>query len=242
MTTSTPELKTAAAPGIDWADVAGQWFKAYRAGFDTVLGLSNAALAGAERMQMVQLEADVETQTRNRTAALAVGDCRDVQGLLALQSNLATAYMESAMRYGTTFAQLAQQTNAEIAKLLTARYEEWGRFVRGALPVGSANRVDAAAVRDRVRGRPGVAAGDDPVDRLARFDGRPGLQAGRLRWGRSPPGQEGSPAVGGVEGRGLNHPAHFVGTSPRRGGDGALTPRGAGDRARRRRPPPERGS
>ena len=137
MTTSTPELKTAAAPGIDWADVAGQWFKAYRAGFDTVLGLSNAALAGAERMQMVQLEADVETQTRNRTAALAVGDCRDVQGLLALQSNLATAYMESAMRYGTTFAQLAQQTNAEIAKLLTARYEEWGRFVRGALPVGS---------------------------------------------------------------------------------------------------------
>ena len=142
MTTSTPELKTAAAPGIalgiDWADVAGQWFKAYRAGFDTLLGLSNAALAGAERMQMVQLEADVETQTRNRTAALAVGDCRDVQGLLALQSNLATAYMESAMRYGMTCAQLAQQTNAEIARLLTARYEEWARFMRGALPVGTA--------------------------------------------------------------------------------------------------------
>ena len=146
MTTSTPEQKTAPAlgiapgiaQGIDWADVTEQWFKAYRAGFDTLLAVSNAALAGAERMQMTQLEADVETQTRNRSAALAVGNCRDVQGLLALQSNLATAYMESAMRYGTTFAQLAQQTNAEIAKLLTARYEEWHRFMRGALPAGAA--------------------------------------------------------------------------------------------------------
>jgi len=146
MTTHTSDRKTAAAPtiaptvvqSIDWADVAGQWFKAYRAGFDTLLAVSNAVLAGVERMQMTQLEADVETQTRNRTAALAVGDCRDVQGLLTLQSNLATAYMESAMRYGTTFAQLAQQTNAEIAKLLTARYEEWNRFMRGALPAGVA--------------------------------------------------------------------------------------------------------
>jgi hypothetical protein len=42
------------------------------------------------------------------------------------------------MRYGTTFAQLAQQTNAEIAKLLTGRSEEWNRFMRGALPVGVA--------------------------------------------------------------------------------------------------------
>ena len=154
MTTHTSDRKAAAAPtiaptiapniaptvaqGIDWADVTGQWFKAYRAGFDTLLAVSNAVLAGVERVQMTQLEADVETQTRNRTAALAVGDCRDVQGLLTLQSTLATAYMESAMRYGTTFAQLAQQTNAEIAKLLSARYEEWNRFMRGALPAGAA--------------------------------------------------------------------------------------------------------
>lgn len=146
MSTNTSEQKTAAAPstvpaiapGVDWADVAGQWFKAYSAGFDTLLAVSNATLAGAERMQMAQLEADVETQTRNRSAALAVGNCRDVQGLLALQSNLATAYMESAMRFGTTFAQLAQQTNAEIAKLLTTRYEEWSRIMRGALPAGVA--------------------------------------------------------------------------------------------------------
>jgi hypothetical protein len=111
-----------------------QWFKACRTGFDTWLSLSNAALAGVERMQMAQLEADVETQTRNRTAALGTADCRDMSGLLALQSNLATAYMESSMRYWSTLTQLAQQTNAEIAKLITARCEEWGHTMQGALP------------------------------------------------------------------------------------------------------------
>jgi phasin family protein len=130
---TTPE-STVATPRIDWADVAQQWFQAYRSGFDTWLALCNAALAGAERVQMAQLEADVETQTRNRSAALAVGDCRDLNGLMALQANLATAYAESAMRYARTFAELAQQTNGEIAKLMTGRYEEWNRLMRGVLP------------------------------------------------------------------------------------------------------------
>lgn len=130
----TPETKV---PQVEWAAIAEQCFKACRGGFDTWLALSNAALAGAEKMQMAQLEADVETQTRNRTAALGMADCRDLSGLFALQSSLATAYMESALRYWTTLAQLAQQTNAEIAKLVTARCEEWGRSVQSALPEAS---------------------------------------------------------------------------------------------------------
>lgn len=133
MSTPTPPV-----PQIDLSEAAQQWFKACRTGFDVWLSLCNATLAGAERMQMAQLEADVETQTRNRTAALAVGDCRDLNGLLALQANLAAAYMESAMRYTKTFTDLAQQTNAEVVRLLTARYDEWGRLMRGALPPGAA--------------------------------------------------------------------------------------------------------
>lgn len=142
-TPTTPE-PTSALPQIDWAAVAEQWFKACRTGFDTWLSLSNAALAGAERMQMAQIEADVETQTRNRTAALGAADCRDMSGLLALQSNLTTAYMESAMRYWTTFTQLAQQTNAEMAKLVTTRCEEWGRTMQGALPAAAEGAPEAA--------------------------------------------------------------------------------------------------
>jgi hypothetical protein len=134
MSTPTPPEATPAVPQIDWAAATDQWFKACRAGFDTWLALSNAALAGAEKMRMAQLEADVETQTRNRAAALGVADCRDMSGLLALQSNLASAYMEGAMRYWSTIAQLGQQTNAEVAKLVTARCEEWSRTVQGAMP------------------------------------------------------------------------------------------------------------
>lgn len=134
---TTPETSVA-TPRFDWGAIAQQWFQVYRSGFDTWLALCNAALAGAERVQMAQLEADVETQTRNRSAALAVNDCRDLNGLVALQANLATAYAESAMRYARTFAELAQQTNAEVAKLLTGRLEEWNRLLRGALPAAGA--------------------------------------------------------------------------------------------------------
>jgi phasin family protein len=137
MSTPTPPESIPAVPQLDWAAAADQWFKVCRSGFDSWLALSNAALAGAERMRMVQLEADVETQTRNRDAALGVADCRDMSGLLALQSNLATAYMESAMRYWKTLSELAQQTNAEVARLFTARCDEWSRSVQGALPLGT---------------------------------------------------------------------------------------------------------
>ena len=91
----------------------------------------------------------------HRSAALAVNDCRDLNGLVALQANLATAYAESVMRYARTFAELAQQTNAEVAKLLTGRYEEWNRLMRGAMPaVGSGARPAigrAAMVRASLR-------------------------------------------------------------------------------------------
>lgn len=129
----TPE-RNVAAPGIDWAEVAQQWFQAYRGSFDTWLALCNAALAGAERVQIAQLEADAETRTRNRNAVLAVGDCRDLNALMALQANLATAYAESAMRYTRILAELAQQTSAEIAKVLGGRFEEWNRLMHGAMP------------------------------------------------------------------------------------------------------------
>lgn len=136
MRTKTTSDTPAAVP-TEWADAAQQWFKAYRAGFDTLLAVTNAALAGTERMRMAQLEADVEAQTQNRNALLAVADCRDMNGLVALQSRLATAYLEGALRYWTTLAELAQQTNAEVAKVLGARCDEWAKAMQGAFPAGA---------------------------------------------------------------------------------------------------------
>lgn len=115
-----------------WSDVADQWLKAYRAGFDTLLAVGSAAVAGAERTHLAQIEADVETQTQTRETALAAAGARDLSALVALQSRLAQGYLESSVRYWSTCAQLARDTQAEIAGILFARLDEWGRLAQGA--------------------------------------------------------------------------------------------------------------
>jgi hypothetical protein len=108
------------APIPTWTDAADQWFKAYRTGFEMLLSMTNAALAGVERTHLAQLGADVEAQTQNRQAALAMTKVSDLSGLLALQTRLVQAYAESALRYWSTCAELAQQTGAEMARAMTA--------------------------------------------------------------------------------------------------------------------------
>jgi hypothetical protein len=132
-----------------WGDVADQWFKAYQAGFDTLLTMGSAAVAGAERTHMAQIEADVETQTRTRETALAAAGAPDFSALLALQSRLVQGYLESSMRYWSTCAQLAQATQAQIAGILFGRLEEWGRVPQAtpgaaAMPPALASMLEAA--------------------------------------------------------------------------------------------------
>lgn len=131
-----------AAP--NWAPAAEQWFKAYRTTFDTLLALTNAALAGAERMRMAQLEADVATQTENRGSALAAADCGDINALFAVQSQLAQAYTSGALKYWATIAEAAQQTNQEMVRILTARAADFGALA--ALP-GMVPAQPSAAMR-----------------------------------------------------------------------------------------------
>jgi len=134
-----------------WSEVAEQWFKAYRAGFDTLLAVGNAAAAGAERTHMAQIEADMEAQTQNRETALAAAGAHDFNALVALQSRLAQAYLESSIRYWSTCAQLAQDTQAEIARIVFARLDEWGRASQGAFPGPAAMPSQFATVLDAAR-------------------------------------------------------------------------------------------
>jgi hypothetical protein len=132
-----------------WGDVAEQWFRAYRAGFDTLLAMGSAAVAGAERTHMAQIEADVETQTRTRETALAAAGAPDLSALLALQSRLVQGYLESSMRYWSTCAQLTQATQAQIAGILFGRLGEWGRGPQGVagaaeMPPAIASMFEAA--------------------------------------------------------------------------------------------------
>lgn len=125
----------AKTPGPEqaWAEFSQQWLAAYKANLDTLLAISNAALAGAEKMRMAQLAADVETQTQNRQVAKELAASGDVPGVLAAQSQLSGAYSEGYMRYWSMMLEAAQQTHAEIARILSARAAEIGDEMRRAV-------------------------------------------------------------------------------------------------------------
>lgn len=134
------------APVPAWTDAADQCFKAYRTGFEMLLSMTNAALAGVERTHLAQIGADVEAQTQNRQAALAMAKVSDLNGLLALQARLVQAYAETALRYWSTCAELAQQTAAEMVRAMTARTADWQRLAGAGEPAPT-ERAPAARAK-----------------------------------------------------------------------------------------------
>jgi Phasin protein len=127
----------AAGPADPWAEFSRQWLSAYKANLDTLLAVASATLAGAERMRMAQLAADVETQAQNRQAAKDVAASQDVPGVLAAQSQLSGAYSEGYLRCWTAMAEAAQRTQFEIAQILTARAGEINSEMRNTFAGGA---------------------------------------------------------------------------------------------------------
>ncbi|MCL4801429.1 MAG: phasin family protein [Burkholderiales bacterium] len=136
--TGSAEHPTPQLPDPAWGELTARWLAAYKANLDTLLALANAALAGAEKMRMAQLAADVETQTQNRQAAKEVTTSRDVPGVLAAQSHLSNAYAEGYVRYWAMMLEAARQTNADIARILAARAAEMGDELRHAFGAAAA--------------------------------------------------------------------------------------------------------
>jgi hypothetical protein len=130
-------------PEQAWAELSQQWVAAYKANLDTLLAIANAALAGAEKMRMAQLATDVETQTQNRQVAKEVASSSDVPGLVAAQSHLSGAYSEGYVRYWSMMLEAAQQTQAEIARILAARAAEMNEEMRKAFGGAGAGTIPA---------------------------------------------------------------------------------------------------
>lgn len=116
------------------AEVSKQWFNAYKTGLDMLLAISNAALAGAEHMRMMQLATDIETQNQNREAASKLGGASDIQGVVKAQQALSQAYLDGFMKYWSTTAQMVQQTQSEISKVLAAHMGDVGKGLEGMVP------------------------------------------------------------------------------------------------------------
>ena len=155
MTARTPDLQTwmtqfpwqaqvAWAPQFPMAvpQAAQQVFKLYRTAFDTWLAVANAGLAGAEHMRMAQLATDVETLAENHRASEGLAACTDLNGLLAVQTALARAYLGGCAKYWTALAESMQATQAQVASIVSSRAGEMGAAWQGAVREAAGPQTD----------------------------------------------------------------------------------------------------
>jgi phasin family protein len=133
-------------------NVPEQLVAANKANLETVVGLSTAALVGAERLFDLQLTTTKTALSEGTKHAYALLTAKDAQEVIALQSTAAEPSFEKALAYSRSVYEVASQTQTEIAKLMEARIAEFNKIVVAALdkavksaPVGS--DVAVAAVK-----------------------------------------------------------------------------------------------
>lgn len=139
---------TAANPQEMLAQMSKYWFEAYKTGLDMLLAISNAALASAQHLSMLQLATDVEAQHQNREALAAVAGAKDLPSMMKAQQQLSQTYLEGFMKYWSATAEMLQQCQADMTKVMA---EHMGELGKGFAPIlspgakaGEAAPFDAA--------------------------------------------------------------------------------------------------
>jgi hypothetical protein len=118
------------------AEMSKYWFEAYKTGLDMLLAISNSALAGAEHLRMMQLSTDVEAQHQNKDALAAVAGAKDLPSMMKAQQQLSQAYLDSFMKYWSTTAEMVQQSQAEMTKVMGAHMGDFGKGFASMMPPG----------------------------------------------------------------------------------------------------------
>lgn len=103
---------------------AEQVLAAHKANMETLLGLTNKAFEGVEKL--VELNMQVAKAALGEAAdnTRAVMSVKDAQELLALQSTLLQPAAEKAASYSRHLYDIAASTNAEVAKVAEAKLAE----------------------------------------------------------------------------------------------------------------------
>lgn len=142
MTARTPQFMQWTAqfpPQWQYPQLNEQVLNGWRAMFEGWLALANAALSGTEHLRMTQLATDVETMQENRRAASSLAGVHDLNGLMAIQTGLARAYLEGCAKYWSAMSELARGTQAEITRIATRNAAQlggaWQSAVQQATPV-----------------------------------------------------------------------------------------------------------
>src|SRR5471030_1145203 len=121
---------------------------ANKAQFDTLFGLTNKAFEGFQKVLALNLQVVKSTLAESQENAQRVLSVKDAQELLALQASLAQPVAEKAQSYSRQLYEIASATQAELARVAEAQYEEQNRKMQALLdnvtknaPAGSETAV-----------------------------------------------------------------------------------------------------
>ena len=127
-----------------------QFAAANKATVDSLLSVANTALASAERIAALNLNAARSALEDTASGVKSVLSAKDPQEALAVQSSLAQPAVEKAVAYSRSVYEITAQTQQELAKMVEAQFGDFQKSIAGMVelatksaPAGSEGAVAA---------------------------------------------------------------------------------------------------
>ncbi len=127
-----------------------QFAAANKATVDSLLSVANTALASAERIAALNLNAARSALEDTASGVKSVLSAKDPKEALAVQSSLAQPAVEKAVAYSRSVYEITSQTQQELAKMVEAQFGEFQKSVAGMVelatksaPAGSESAIAA---------------------------------------------------------------------------------------------------
>ena len=132
-----------------------QFAAANKAAVDSLLSVSNTALASAERIASLNLETARSVLEDSVSNAKALMGAKDPQEALSIQASLAQPSVEKAVAYSKSVYEISTETQEQLAKMVEAQFGDFQKNVADMLekaaksaPAGS--DVAVAAVQSAI--------------------------------------------------------------------------------------------
>jgi phasin family protein len=127
-----------------------QFAAANKATVDSLLSVANTALASAERIAALNLNAARSALEDTASGVKSVLSAKDPQEALAVQSSLAKPAVEKAVAYSRSVYEITAQTQQELAKMVEAQFGDFQKSIAGMVelatksaPAGSESAIAA---------------------------------------------------------------------------------------------------